>query len=1051
MNALLPVVMAALVAGSQWWTNPEDMGKEFAAAQRLLASGDFDGARKSYEALLRVPEHALMRPSRVRVKVDDKEVNLREAARYQLANLDRREGLQLLREAGTASPAAAGSLRAAAPERLASAAASFGGLRDEPGFGLREMAAFLVVDCWFEAGMYEPAAAAARKLLELFPGGRYRARARYALGWSLFHLGEFSAAAAAFAGYLEADSTSARADRARLQRGLALERQGEYAAALQAFDRLARSRDPEGMSHREQAEAALSGLREGESRRLLAAKAWVKKGDMHRRLGELPAALAAYRKVAGEFAAQTAPAETAWLRLAEVERQANGVDAALAVYRYGAETAAREPFRGRLQAGLMTLLFEEGRYAESLAAHLLYLASYGAVAAAAGVGADEARYRAGECYRLLAVTAEEAETDSLLEAAAAAYRLVYEDEGSSLGRDARFRTGHIRELLGDLPGAVEAFAAVAADSADAAIACQAELRLAGLEPGQRTERLRRILARCEDGQVRAAAALELAHGHGRRGETAAARELLQRIPPGLPQWPQAQLMLAQARAREGDVDGALALLSARSQDAVDADFERQLRAQTALLLQRRGRHEEALAILREAAPGLRGGLRVPAHFGWGRALFLTGNPRAAWDRWAEVLRRERTTAAEKRALLRALGACARELGEPERMLPVFEAMLADSSSRVQGRLGLARHFLDSGMPGKAAAQARRVAPAAGSPEAARAALLLAGALAAQDSLTAAEAVLLAGLKQGPDREAAAEMQFQLGSLYQRLGRHAAARRSFSAAAGETDRRDLAAAAAWHAAHSHAAAGEEPEATALFRRVAGEFAEQPQAAQAALLLAEKAHGGGDLAAALRWYETIRAQWPASPEAADAAYGAAWCHLEVGNGEAMDSLFRSLPEEFPDHPRARKGLLNLGDFYYNRGDHPAAREVYEEVAGLYPGSGEAAQAREVLRHLDDAAADSLYRKGMEAFDAGAFEAAIRLLRQVVETWPGTPSEAAARCNIGMAYQRLGEHRAAARVYDEAVRALEGREEEREAREFARRNRAWIAAHIFGGEAL
>ena len=992
-----------------------------------------------------------MHPSRVRVVVDEREINLREAARYQLANLDRREGLQLLREAGTAPPAEAGSLRAAAPERLASAAAGFRGLRDEPGFGLREMAAFLVVDCWFEAGMYEKAAAAARELLELFPGGRYRARARYALGWSLFHLGEFSGAAAAFAGYLEADSTSARADRARLQRGLALEQQGEYAGALESFDRLARSRDPEGMSHRERTEAALSGLREGESRRLLAAKAWVKKGDMHRRLGELPAALDAYRKVTGEFAAQTSLAETAWLRLAEVERQANGVEAALAVYRYGAETAGREPFRGRMQAGLMSLLFAEGRYAESLAAHLLYLASYGAVAEAAGVRVDEARYRAGECYRLLAGTAEEAGSDSLLQAAAAAYRLVYEDEGSSLGQDARFRTGHIREILGDLPGAVDAFAAVAADTADAAIACQADLRLAGLEPGQRTERLRRILARCEDGQVRAAAALELAYGHGRRGETAEARRLLEQIPPGLPQWRQAQLMLAQARAQEGDVEGALALLSARSQGAEDQDFERELHAQTGLLLQGRGRHEEALAILREAAPGLRGGLRVPAHFGWGRALFLTGRPRAAWDRWAAVLRRERTSAEEKRALLRAMGVCARELGEPERMLPVFETMLEDSSSRVQGRLGLARHFLDSGMPGKAAAQARGLAPAAGSPEAAQAALLLAGALAAQDSLIAAEAVLLAGLKQGPDREAAAEMQFQLGSLYQRLGRHREAGRSFLAAAKEATRRELASAAAWHAAHSHAAAGEEPEAIALFRRVAGEFAEQPQAPQAALLLAEKAHRGGDLAAALRWHETIRAQWPGSPEAADASYGAAWCHLELENLEAMDSLFRSLPEEFPGHPRAREGLLNLGDFYYNRADHGAARQVYEEIAGLYPGSGEASQASEVLRHLDDAAADSLYRKGMEEFDAGSFEAAIRLLQQVVETWPGTPSEAAARCNIGMAYQRLGEHRAAARVYDEAVRALEGREEEQEAREFARRNRAWLAARIFGEEAL
>ena len=55
-------------------------------------------------------------------------------------------------------------------------------------------------------------------------------------------------------------------------------------------------------------------------------------------------------------------------------------DASLEVYRYAAEQAERPAFRARMQAGLMSLLFDEGRYAEALAAHRLYLTAYSAFA-----------------------------------------------------------------------------------------------------------------------------------------------------------------------------------------------------------------------------------------------------------------------------------------------------------------------------------------------------------------------------------------------------------------------------------------------------------------------------------------------------------------------------------------------------------------------------------------------------------------------------------------------------------------------------------------------
>ena len=50
----LLLVLAGLVAGSQFVTNPEDLGKRFARAQKLLATGDFAGAQRMYEGVLAV-------------------------------------------------------------------------------------------------------------------------------------------------------------------------------------------------------------------------------------------------------------------------------------------------------------------------------------------------------------------------------------------------------------------------------------------------------------------------------------------------------------------------------------------------------------------------------------------------------------------------------------------------------------------------------------------------------------------------------------------------------------------------------------------------------------------------------------------------------------------------------------------------------------------------------------------------------------------------------------------------------------------------------------
>ena len=95
------------------------------------------------------------------------------------------------------------------------------------------------------------------------------------------------------------------------------------------------------MDYEERTAVAVAGLREGQSRRSMAARAWIKRGDMLKALGRSEEALTAYKKVSRDFPQEPHLAEMAWVRQALLARETKGADASLAVYRYAAEKAER--------------------------------------------------------------------------------------------------------------------------------------------------------------------------------------------------------------------------------------------------------------------------------------------------------------------------------------------------------------------------------------------------------------------------------------------------------------------------------------------------------------------------------------------------------------------------------------------------------------------------------------------------------------------------------------------------------------------------------------
>ena len=1028
-------VLAGLVAGSQFVTNPEDLGKRFARAQKLLATGDFAGAQRIYEGVLAVQDGALMRASAVRVVVDEQAVGVQAAARYQLANMGRKQAQLWREEAALADSVEADSLAGLATASLKEAADRFAVLRDEASFELRETAAYLVVECFFDAEEYAAAAKAGEVLLRLFPKGRYAERTRYTLGWAWFYQQEYAEAVAAFGAYLQDNTAGIRADRARLQMGLALEALERYEEALAAFGPLADSYDPADMDDAEKRAVALAGLREGQSRRSLAAKAWIKRGDVLKALERYADALAAYKKVSRDFPQEPQLAEQAWVRQALLAQTAHGVDASLEVYRYAAEQAERPAFRARMQAGLMSLLFDEGRYEEALAAHRLYLTAHSAFADAAGVSVDEAVFRQAECLRLMGEDSAVADSADVWFAEALS---LYGEVGSYLEAEARFWQGTIHQAVGDSAAAVAQFEQVVAGEAAPELACRALLQIARLRHEQSDALYEQILTQCTDDEVRGLAALVLGRRYRQAGRGEQARRVLESIHPTQPQYPHAQMELAQLHVEAGKADEAIALIAQQIAQTPNAE----LTAQLGLLYQKQGEHEQAVPLLREALPQLEGATAAAAQVGLGWSLYKTEQYEAAWKEWQAAWQTGALVGDQQRSLLQAMSACAQTLEDSGRMERVYRAMVENEATRVEGLLGLGQWYLDQGEAAQAAAQVR---PLLAHEE--RAGLLLGRALVAQDSLAAARAVLEEGLGRISGPVQAAEFHFELGSVALGEREYESAERAFSAVLEVAPRRGLQAAALFYKGHSLQARGEREAAQVAFEELVADYPDQPQAPEAELLIGELYYETAEYERALAWYERVFGTYPDSKDAPEALYGAAWCQLELERIEPMRDLFLRLVREYPQHERAHQGLMHLGDYYYNGHQFIKASRLYEQVVERFPETGEAVQARQLLAYLADAEADSLYSEGMALYDEGEFVQAIAVLEEVIERYPSTPSEAAARCNIGVSYYQMDNWRLAAIAYEEAVAALEGRKEEWRALEFARSNREMIGRTYLG----
>jgi TolA-binding protein len=538
------------------------------------------------------------------------------------------------------------------------------------------------------------------------------------------------------------------------------------------------------------------------------------------------------------------------------------------------------------------------------------------------------------------------------------------------------------------------------------------------------------------------ARVELARLYERRGQQQQALRLLLLIRPGSREFVAARMDAARLHSAAGQPHEAEACLTAAWETGVSPEQEAELGYALALLALEQGRTGDATERLGKVnaallAPG------TQAEFLYMRGA--THFQRQAWTAAYQDLllcRRQAVDAALRRQTVDLLGHCmARLYRAPEGQERFIRWIAASASVVEREELMLAQaRFLHRAGADSACVAALRAATFRG-PELGRSAEMLESeALLALEAWDAGLELLEAMDAATMRPEEAARRMYLAGIAAMNAGHHILAAERLTTLLELDPHSDMALEGQWQLGRCLSALGQHQRAADVLLHLAAECPGAAHADDAAFLAGESLYLAGAYARAAAAYRQVYL----APRLPEAGLALAWCQLELGKPAEMISQLRAVRNAHPRTPQASAAAMLLGDYYYNEKDYHSARQAYEDLLQHYPDSEQAAVAADLLIDLQDLEADLVYQAAMATFGLGQYADSARLLQAVIDRYPDTLSEMAARCNLGATYEQLGLWHDALASYERTLQAARGRPECADMARFAEEHRDWISEY-------
>ena len=1082
MQLLVIGAMGTVMTLSMRFFSPQQLQDRFEEGQKLYVLGAYEKAIERYETILATQSNSMLNMEEVTITVDEFILPVRVGATYQLGNTYNKLGLEKLqRSEFLRAESKEAEAEARYREALANLNASVDHFRqlatdEEIDERTRVMAQYRMAQTSYELKNYEQVIQEGEALLRNFPHNVYEASTYYDIAWSYFELQQYQKAIENFEQVLILAPRGTNADRSYFQIATSYEHMGQDDKALDYLERLKGRYDFAQMTEKEIIEMTTLKLRGvvKETTRELIAKASLMTGDIFAKNGETEKALAAYAILPAEYAAEPVMVQNSYIRSAELIHQARGTQAAIAAYKNAIEKVEDKVFQARTQLTVALMLFDEEQFLKAADEYEIYLKAYGDVASRIGFGGGKALFRQGQCYqgygRQLSEQDPALANEAVDKALAIYQQLQDEFRSSTLLPDVLLNAGFAQQLKKENDAAKPFYRRLVETYPEHPAAPSGLVQLARIEYSaanyaEAGALYRSVLDQYPDSDLRNTANMELGITCKWLKDPGKGIAAYEAVEEGWEQWPKVQVQLAELYIEQQDLDRAKEVLGRALEQAKGEELQGQTHYTVARVHFSQGDYEGAarewsLAI--ELSPPdhiLEGSLlaRGGAYYEMAKQQDATGDTASARISYE-------ASVADMKALLdrnpepqikdsafRALGAGMIRLERGKEAASYYQKLIAateDPQEQATFRMLLTELYYDQQDFSQAEHFARQLLDMefeddnqAGYYRKERAYSIVGNALMQQKKYQEAARVFAQGLKRYPSSGESGNLAFSKAFAEISVGDYETAAESFKAFIGRYPNNDNRIHGQYYLAHSHQALTQFDEAAQTFEELVRRYPGSDYEEEALFLIGESYYNTQDFETAATAYQKLLATYPRGSYGASAQYALGWSYVEE---ERMDEAVQALAilvERYPRSEFASKSQFTIGDYHYNTQSYAEASEAYGRVIDEYPDSDEAPRARSLVTELKEIQASFDYNKAMAFLEAKQYSEAVTSLKEIIEKYPGTYTELAAHCNLGLTYEISRQWVEAAESYQVVEEKGGASPENADVVSFARLHREWL----------
>ncbi|HJP29733.1 MAG TPA: tetratricopeptide repeat protein [Candidatus Latescibacteria bacterium] len=1075
-------ILGTAMSLSTRFFSPVELQDRFEEGQKLYALADYEKAAERYQVILETESNVMINVEEVQVAVDEFILPVRVAATYQLGNTYNKLGLEKLQRS---SYLRSEKKDVEAEERYQDALSD---LKTSLGFfkqlaengqveeRTRVMAQYQMIQTSYQLKSYEQVIEEGNALLETFPHSVYEAATYYDMAWSNFELEDFDRAIADFEQVLTLAPRGSNADRSLFQIAESYGRLGQTDQALTYLDRLIGRYDFAHMSEEDLIEMTTLKLKGvvKETARELVAKSHLKKGDIYAEAGNIDAALAAYAVVPLEYAAEPALVQNSYIRAAELIQKERGAQAAIASYKNAIEEVEDKVFQARTQLTVALMLYDEGQYLKAAEEYEIYLSAYPDVTARVGFGTDKVWFRVAQCHQehARAVRGEnEAEATASIDKALGLHEQVLEEYGSSeLIPDVLFNAGFANQLKGQDAEALPYYQRLVERYPEHPASVNGLLQLARIEYAAARYRpavaiYERFVQQHPESELGNTAQMELGLAHKVLKEPDLAIAAYLQVAEAWGQWPSVQVDLAELYIGRGDYDEAKVALGQALARVEDSTLRSQIHYTSARVGFAQDDFELAIrewsqALAASPPPQIQQSsllARGGAYYEVAKQRDASGDTTAARNYYEasltdmKALLERDPTPQIKDSAFRTLGACMIRLQRADEAATYYRELISASDDRQEQatfQMLLTELYYDQQNFAQAESFARELLAidfeddnSAGYYRKERAYSIIGNALLQQQKYEAAGEAFAEGLKRYPNSGESGNLNFSLGFAHVSGGDYEAAVRVFREFVEAYPDNFNRVHGQYYLAHGLQALTQFKDAAAAFEELAERHPRSQYTEEALFLVGENNYNEQDYATAVEAYQRLQAKYPDGTYSGSAQYALAWSFVEQELMDEAVAAMRTLVARYPRSEFASRAQFTIGDHYYNAQAYEEAMTAYQHVVDDYPESGEAGRAASLISELQEIQASFDYNQAMSLLEGKQYQEAITGLQAIIEKYPGTYTELAAYCNLGLAYEILREWQEAVDNYRVVAERGGDQPENADVVRFAQMHSDWI----------